>query len=157
MGDSFDFVSGFVFNTAGNFEGQRNTKHSLSQSIQHIESTKGAESTGSHEIDMSVIIVNYNVKEFLEQAIRSIYQAIGSLQVEVFVVDNNSVDGSVEMVRARFPQVHLIANEENTGFSTANNQAIRLAKGRHLFILNPDTIVQENTLTTLVEVHGCPS
>ena len=122
----------------------------MTESSQHIESMQGAGPSDRQGIDMSVIIVNYNVKEFLEQAIRSVYQAVGSLRIEVFVVDNNSVDGSVEMIQARFPGVHLIANEENTGFSTANNQAIRVAKGRHLFILNPDTIVQEDTLTTLV-------
>ena len=103
------------------------------------------------EIDLSVIIVNYNVREFLEQTLRSVYQAAEGLSVEVFVVDNNSIDGSVGMVRTRFPQVHLIANEHNVGFSKANNQAIRIASGRHLFILNPDTIVQEDTLSTLVQ------
>ncbi len=122
----------------------------MTQSSPNTESTEGTEQSDPKEIDVSVIIVNYNVKEFLDQAIRSVYQSVGTLKVEVFVVDNNSVDGSVEMVRARFPDVHLIANEDNTGFSTANNQAIRIAKGRHLFILNPDTIVQEDTLTTLV-------
>ena len=109
---------------------------------------KGASETST--IDLSVVIVNYNVREFLEQAIRSLYQAVGELHVEIFVVDNNSIDGSVEMVRERFPEVQLIANEDNVGFSKANNQAIRIARGRHLLILNPDTIVQEDTLTTLV-------
>ena len=109
---------------------------------------KGASETST--IDLSVVIVNYNVREFLEQAIRSLYQAVGELHIEIFVVDNNSIDGSVEMVRERFPEVQLIANEDNVGFSTANNQAIRIARGRHLLILNPDTIVQEDTLTTLV-------
>ena len=122
----------------------------MPESHLHTDSSKEDKFSTPAEVDMSVIIVNYNVKEFLEQAIRSVYQAKGSLEIEVIVVDNNSVDGSVEMVRSRFPEAHLIANEENTGFSTANNQAIRIAKGRHLFILNPDTIVQENTLTTLV-------
>jgi hypothetical protein len=101
-------------------------------------------------LDLSVIIVNYNVREFLEQALRSVQQASTDLDVEVFVVDNDSVDGSVEMVETHFPEVHLIANKENTGFSTANNQAIRQAQGRYLLILNPDTIVQEDTLTTMV-------
>lgn len=101
-------------------------------------------------VDISVIIVNYNVREFLEQALRSIERAETALHVEVFVVDNNSIDGSVEMVQTRFPDVKLIANENNVGFSTANNQAIRRAKGRYLFILNPDTILREDTLDTLV-------
>ncbi len=101
-------------------------------------------------LDLSVVIVNYNVREFLEQALRSVERAARDLDAEVFVVDNNSVDGSVEMVRRHFPDVHLIANEENVGFSRANNQAIRQARGRYVLVLNPDTIVQEDTFTTLV-------
>ncbi len=101
-------------------------------------------------IDLSVIIVNYNVREFLEQALRSVERACANLSVEIFVVDNNSADSSTSMVRSRFPRVHLIANTTNAGFSKANNQAIRLARGRFLLILNPDTIVQEDTLSTMV-------
>ncbi|WP_457652397.1 glycosyltransferase [Rhodocaloribacter sp.] len=101
-------------------------------------------------LDLSVIIVNYNVREFLEQALRSVRRAAEGLSVEVFVVDNNSVDGSVEMIRRDFPEVHLIANAGNAGFGRANNQAIRRARGRHLLILNPDTIVQEDTFATLL-------
>ncbi len=104
----------------------------------------------SEALDLSVIIVNYNVREFLEQALRSVFRARGHLRMEVFVVDNNSVDGSVEMVRSLFPEVTLIVNQENVGFGRANNQAIRRARGRYLLILNPDTLVQEDTLTTLV-------
>lgn len=100
--------------------------------------------------DLSVIIVNYNVCEFLEQALRSVQQASRGLQVEVWVVDNNSVDDSVERVRTHYPEVHLIVNEANVGFGRANNQAIRQARGRYLLILNPDTIVREDTLWTLV-------
>ncbi len=102
-------------------------------------------------VDVSVVIVNYNVREFLEQAMRSVERASANLRVELFVVDNNSSDGSVEMVRKRFPDAHLISNKENTGFSKANNQAIRQANGRYLLILNPDTIIQEDTLTSLVQ------
>ncbi len=101
-------------------------------------------------LDLSVVIVNYNVREFLEQALRAVERASARLNVEIFVVDNNSVDRSVEMVRAHFPNVHVIANEHNVGFGSANNQAIRQARGRYLLILNPDTIVQEDTLSTLV-------
>lgn len=100
--------------------------------------------------DLSVIIVNYNVREFLEQALRSVFRAAKSIGLEVFVVDNSSVDGSVAMVRSQFPDVQVIANDRNVGFSRANNQAIRRASGRYLLILNPDTIVQEDTLETLV-------
>ena len=101
-------------------------------------------------LDLSVIIVNCNVREFLEQALRSVERASNGLNVEVFVVDNNSVDGSVDMMRTHFPDVHLIANVENYGFGKANNQAIAQARGRYLLILNPDTIVQEDTFSTLV-------
>ncbi|MXW64701.1 MAG: glycosyltransferase [Bacteroidetes bacterium SB0662_bin_6] len=101
-------------------------------------------------IDLSVVIVNYNVREFLEQALRSVFRAQADLNMEVFVVDNNSVDGSPAMVHTHFPEVHLIANPDNAGFSAANNQAIRKARGRYVLVLNPDTIVQENTLVTLV-------
>ena len=101
-------------------------------------------------LDLSVVIVNYNVREFLEQALRSVERASAGLDIEVFVVDNNSVDGSVEMVQERFPAVRLIANPENVGFGRANNQALREARGRYLLILNPDTIVQEDTFHTLL-------
>lgn len=95
---------------------------------------------------LSVIVVNYNVRHFLEQALHSVFRAGADLDMEVFVVDNNSVDDSVEMVARQFPQVKLIANKENTGFSVANNQAIRLSKGEYVLLLNPDTVVQEDTL-----------
>ncbi|WP_210486237.1 glycosyltransferase family 2 protein [Rufibacter aurantiacus] len=95
--------------------------------------------------DLSVIIVNYNVSYFLEQCLLSVRKAVRGLQVEVFVVDNNSVDGSVEMVQRRFPEVILLANKENLGFSKANNQAIRQAQGKYVLLLNPDTVVEEDT------------
>jgi GT2 family glycosyltransferase len=75
---------------------------------------------------LSVVIVNYNVRYFLEQCLLSVEKAIAGLDTEVFVVDNNSVDGSVSMVAMRFPWVKLIANKDNTGFSRANNQAMRI-------------------------------
>lgn len=94
---------------------------------------------------LSVVIVNYNVKYFLEQALLSVRQAIVNIDAEVFVVDNNSVDDSVEMVREKFPEVILIANKDNPGFSIANNQAIRQSKGEYVLLLNPDTVVEEDT------------
>jgi GT2 family glycosyltransferase len=102
-------------------------------------------------VDVSVVVVNYNVREFLEQALDSVERASAGLSVETFVVDNNSVDGSVAMVRERFPEVRVIANEENVGFGRANNQAIHEARGRYLLILNPDTLLQEDTLRTFVD------
>jgi GT2 family glycosyltransferase len=100
---------------------------------------------------LSVIIVNYNVRHFLEQALLSVEKAAQGLEVEVFVVDNNSVDGSVLMVQEKFPQVKLIANRKNTGFSKANNQAILQATGEFVLLLNPDTIVEEDTFHKVIE------
>lgn len=93
---------------------------------------------------LSVVIVNYNVKYFLEQALHSVRKAVRDMDAEVFVVDNNSVDGSCEMVKRKFPEVILIENKDNPGFSKANNQAIRLAKGDYILLLNPDTVVEED-------------
>jgi len=96
-------------------------------------------------MDLSVIIVNYNVRYFLEQALLSVERAVAGLDAEVWVVDNNSADASLEMVRARFPWVKVIANEDNPGFSIANNQAIRRSSGKYVLLLNPDTVVEEDT------------
>lgn len=94
---------------------------------------------------LSVIIVNYNVSCFLEQALISVYKALKNVEGEVFVVDNNSVDNSLEMLANKFPQVHVIANKDNVGFAKANNQAIRISKGEYVLLLNPDTVVEEDT------------
>jgi GT2 family glycosyltransferase len=100
---------------------------------------------------LSVIIVNYNVEFFLEQCLNSVVAALKHVEGEIYVVDNNSIDGSLDMVREKFPSVHLIANKDNTGFSKANNQALRLAKGEYHLLLNPDTIVEEDTFARVVE------
>lgn len=97
---------------------------------------------------LSIVIVNYNVKHFIEQCLHSVYSALKGIDAEVFVVDNNSVDGSVALIKEKFPQVILIENKVNTGFSKANNQAIRVSKGQYVLLLNPDTVVQEDTFTT---------
>lgn len=99
---------------------------------------------------LSVVIVNYNVKYFLEQCLHSVLKAATRTSCEVWVVDNNSVDGSVEMVREKFPSVHLIANKDNKGFSSANNQAIREAAGEYVLLLNPDTVVEEDTFEKII-------
>jgi GT2 family glycosyltransferase len=96
-------------------------------------------------MDLSIIIVNYNVRYFLEQALLSVERAIIGLETEVWVVDNNSADASVEMVRERFSWVKVIANQDNPGFSIANNQAIRQSTGKYVLLLNPDTVVEEDT------------
>ena len=93
---------------------------------------------------LSVIIVSYNVKFFLEQCLRSCIKATQNLEAEIIVVDNNSVDESTEMVKKKFPNISLIHNQKNVGFSKANNQAILKAKGEFILLLNPDTLVEED-------------
>jgi GT2 family glycosyltransferase len=99
---------------------------------------------------LSVIIVNYNVKHFLEQCLHSVYKAAIGIDTEIFVVDNNSVDGSAQLIREKFPNLHFIENKENVGFSKANNQAIRIAKGKYILLLNPDTVVEEDTFSKVI-------
>lgn len=99
---------------------------------------------------LSIVIVNYNVKHFLEQALLSVEKAVCQLDAEVWVVDNNSVDGSMEMVDAKFPWVKTILNKENVGFSKANNQAILQSNSEFVLLLNPDTVLQEDTLVKCV-------
>ena len=94
---------------------------------------------------LSVIIVNYNVRFFLDQCLRSVFKSLKNISSEVFVVDNNSLDGSVSMIRKNFPDVNLMRNNENIGFSRANNQAIKKATGEYILLLNPDTMVEEFT------------
>lgn len=96
-------------------------------------------------MQLSVIIVSYNVRHFLEQALRSVRKALDGIEGEVWVVDNNSVDDSVRMVEEKFPEVRLIVNRDNTGFAVANNQAILQSSGKYVLLLNPDTLVEEDT------------
>ncbi|HKJ40961.1 MAG TPA: glycosyltransferase [Sunxiuqinia sp.] len=107
--------------------------------------------TNHQTIKLSVVIVNYNVKYFLEQCLHAVQNACVSIGAEVFVVDNNSVDGSCQMVRDKFPEVLLIENHDNKGFSKANNQAIHLAKGEYVLLLNPDTIVEEDSFVKCIQ------
>ena len=99
---------------------------------------------------ISVIVVNYNVEFFLEQCLNSVKKALENVSGEVFVVDNNSIDGSVEMVRLKFPEINLIANKDNRGFSKANNQAIEISQGEYILLLNPDTVVEEDTFSKVI-------
>jgi len=101
--------------------------------------------------DVSVIIVNYNVRDFLQQSLVSLQKALKGIRSEIFVVDNASDDGSAEMVRKRFPRIRLIANTVNLGFAKANNLALKKARGKFLLLINPDTIVQEDTIRVMVE------
>jgi GT2 family glycosyltransferase len=99
---------------------------------------------------LSVVIVNYNVKYFLEQCLHAALKAAEMVDSEIIVVDNDSVDGSCQMVEEKFPELKLISNRENLGFSKANNQAIRIAKGEYILLLNPDTVVEEDSFLKIV-------
>ena len=99
---------------------------------------------------LSVIIVNYNVKYFLEQCLHSVRKASTGLDCEIFVVDNNSVDDSLKMVAGKFPEVKIISNTQNYGFSKANNQAINIVTGDYILLLNPDTIVEDDTFVKVI-------
>ena len=102
-------------------------------------------------LKLSVIIVNYNVKHFLDQCLSSVLSAARHCETEIFVVDNDSVDGSCAMVKQKFPFVKLIENKKNYGFSYANNQAIKIAQGEYILLLNPDTLIDEETLKKVVD------
>ncbi|MBN1550928.1 glycosyltransferase family 2 protein [bacterium] len=102
-------------------------------------------------VDISVIIVNFNTVELLSSCIDSILKSTHQLNVQIIIVDNASTDGSCEMIETRFPFVNLIRNTRNNGFSMANNQGLQLANGDYVFLLNPDTEIQPNTLGTLYD------
>ena len=101
-------------------------------------------------MDLSIIIVNYNVKEFLQNLLHSIDKALQNLSSEIIVVDNASDDGSVEWIKSKFPSVKLIENKTNLGFGKANNQALKIAEGKYLLLINPDAIVSEDTFTKMI-------
>jgi GT2 family glycosyltransferase len=92
-------------------------------------------------IDLSVIVVSYNTRALLRDCLHSVYREGSQLNLEVFVVDNHSLDGSREMVERQFPEVQLICNQVNVGYSTANNQALRICRGTFILLLNSDTVV----------------
>jgi len=102
-------------------------------------------------LKLSVIILNYNVRYFLELCLKSVEAAISNLDAEIIVVDNNSSDDSCDMVKSFFPNVVLIENKVNYGFSKGNNQGVAIAKGEYICILNPDTIVAEDSFETLLQ------
>jgi len=97
-------------------------------------------------MDLSIIIVSWNVKEKLRVNLSALFKTLGDFKFEVLVVDNNSTDGSADMVRSEFPLVRLIANADNLGFAKANNQAIKEANGKFILLLNPDMRVDPDTL-----------
>ena len=99
---------------------------------------------------LSVVIVSYNVRSYLEQCLQSVQRALEGIEGEVFVVDNHSTDDSVEVVKRDYAWVKLMENQENQGFARANNRAIRQAQGEYVLLLNPDTIVEESTLRNVL-------
>ncbi|MFA5339469.1 MAG: glycosyltransferase family 2 protein [Candidatus Omnitrophota bacterium] len=102
-------------------------------------------------VDLSISIISYNVKDYLDKCLTSIFKEKKDLILEIIVVDNNSSDGSIAMVREKFPDVKPIGNKENLGFAKANNIAIKQSCGRYILILNPDTIVLPGSMQLLVD------
>lgn len=98
-------------------------------------------------MDVSVVIVNYNVRYFLEQCIISVLEASRNIESEIIVVDNNSSDDSCSILSEKYPEVILLKNSKNVGFSKANNQGVAVAKGKYVLILNPDTVLPEDLLS----------
>jgi len=101
-------------------------------------------------MQLSIIIVNWNTKKLLHDCLQSIYKFTSGLKFEVVVVDNGSQDGSIDMMKKKFPKTKLILNKENLGFSKANNQGIKIAKGQYIFLLNSDTYLIENSFKKLL-------
>ena len=101
--------------------------------------------------DLSIIIVNYNVKEFLQNLLHSIEKASSKIISEIIIVDNASEDGSVELIKQKFPNVKLVENKTNYGFGKANNQALKISQGEFVLLINPDTIVSEDTFDELIK------
>lgn len=95
---------------------------------------------------LSIIIVNWKTKLFLEKCLKSVFNQTKNISFEIFVVDNGSNDGSIKMIKNNFPQVHLIANKKNLGFAKANNQAIKKSRGDYILLLNPDTIILDKAI-----------
>ena len=102
-------------------------------------------------MDLSIVIVSWKVKNKLSANLSALFKSQGDFKYEVFVVDNYSSDGTVEMVSSEFPQVTLIANKENLGFAAANNQALKQTKGKYILLLNPDMQVRPDTLSKMFD------
>ena len=95
---------------------------------------------------LTVIIVSYNVRHYLDGCLASVQKSLHDIDGEVYVVDNASTDDTLSVLPTKYPQVHFIGNEENMGFASANNMAIRQTSSEYVLLLNPDTLIEENTL-----------
>jgi len=102
-------------------------------------------------MDVTIIIVNWNTSETLRKCLSSVYQSTKRIDYEVIVIDNASQDGSPDMIKAEFPQVHLVQNKKNAGFAAANNQGMAIAKGRYVLLLNSDTVILKNAIYKTVK------
>jgi len=102
------------------------------------------------DLDLSIVIVNWNTEKMTRDCLASLQAGLGTLSTEIIVVDNASTDGSVKMIKEEFPEAILIENLENRGFAAANNQGFEIACGRHVLLLNTDTLVHENVLSSSV-------
>ena len=108
-------------------------------------------------MDISIIIVSYNTKLLLLDCLASIFATVKDMSFEVWVVDNNSTDGTIEAVRQRYPTVNAIANRENRGFAAANNQAFRVMSGTYALLLNSDAMLTEGAVRALYDfMEGHP-
>lgn len=101
-------------------------------------------------MDVSIIIVSWNVRDLLQACVQSVLAGVSNLSSEIFVIDNNSADGSAEMIRKKFPGVILIANTENMGFAYACNQALRRSSGHFVLLLNPDVAVERTSISDTI-------
>lgn len=108
-------------------------------------------------IDVSVILVSYNTKDLTRNCLNSLYEKTQDVNFDVFVVDNDSKDGSCEMIKEEFPQVKLIENKENLGFGRANNIAIRQSEAKYVFLLNTDTVLINNAIKIMIEFLDNPA
>jgi len=102
------------------------------------------------QVDVSIVIVNWNTRDILQNCLQSVYKHAGDVNFDVIVIDNASIDGSAEMVKKNFPTVTLIENSQNRGFASANNQGISIAKGHYVLLLNSDTLLLDQAIAKVV-------